>query len=330
MSTINYHIDELGSVILPPEMGDLLDGQSSWSRHHAYHMICRNEYQRVHGGPPTAPDAGDGFAQCGVEAVPHVLPADECAALSASISQAVEIKYGEDGITQGMTAEVSWSPQRAAAFRRLLPVIFRPEIVQRIEHYYGSHFQVVSAMLSRRYPGEAEGDVSFLWHRDRVPPQQAHFIIYLTGASAQSGSTEVIGLEDTRHAAEAGYAFPDMKERTAELAEILPQDVGSVNVIRPQLDPGGGVLLAAPRVLHKGAFPTEGWRDTLQMVMIPSPVPWDRRVAAMFPNFLVQRKHYTSAEFSPFGAFPRTTFEQHGLVPDWALGGGMMPEGVEA
>ncbi len=323
MDFSQYTVDSYGNVHLSGDLNAWMLS-SSWRRHGLYHRICQQEYRSQHGGLPPARAAADDLRDHGVCLLPRVLADEECSAFTQSIDGYVE-GLARDGLT-GLpdTYFVPWSQYRAGILRRVLPEILSPDLTAKIEDYYGSHFQVLSVSLNR-YLAEMGRDVSFQWHRDEEPPQQLHLMVYLSGASDEGGRTEVLDRATTRRAAENGYSYPPLGERSDDLTEILGSDTLAGTAIVPDLNAGGALMFAAPRNLHRGVKPRVGQRDTLLILLMPSPLPWQARLGANFRQVLSSGKHTTCCLLNPFDEFSEATLEQHGQAPEWAKLGEMFP-----
>lgn len=311
-----YSIDQIGAVNLSEELNAWVGAGTTWRRFWLYHRICREAYQRREGGPPAGSPAGRELVEKGVLPFERVVPLEDCAMFSQAFSNMLEGKYGSLGDIDKTVFTLAWNQLRAGSLRRLLPQIFSSERKAVIEQYFGSYFQILGVSLNRYFPSP-ERDVSFLWHRDYEPPQQLHFMVYLTGASDAGGRTEVLDLESTRRAAESGYSYPALENRTSDLEDIFG-NAERIDVVRPELEPGGGMLFAAPRNLHRGVLPVEGWRDTLLFLLMPSPIPWDERAASNFPTILRGGAHINCSLVNPFGRFSPAAGASHENVPDWA------------
>jgi len=315
---IAYSVDDVGSVLLDAATEAWVDKETSWLRFGLYHAICRDYYLRIQGGPPPVPEDGTALEQLGALQVPGMLSRADSETLSLSITQAFERLQTPLDKASEHVFWAPWSMQRISMVRGLLPEILSPAVTKEIEHYFGCHFQIVSMVLNRLFASGDEPGVSFLWHRDHVPPQQLHMIVYLTGASDEFGRTEVMDMDATRRAADTGYSYPPEAQRTGDLAEIFGDGASTVSVLQPELDPGGGLFLAAPRVLHRGIVPKTKWRDTMMCVLIPCPIPFEARAQALFPLQYRDDSNLITNAFSPFGAFSTISMAQHGVAPNWA------------
>ncbi len=321
MSSLQYLVDPAGDV----QVGDDMiawSAQSSWQRYWLFHRICQDNYIRRHGGPPPPVAGGNALAETGVSLHPGLLSLGGCNALTQSIEQHMTECVG-DGPRE-LQYVVPWTQQRASLLRRVLPHVISPQITAILEDYYGSHFQILAINMRRNFPSQ-DKDVSFVWHRDCEPSQQVHLIVYLSGASDEGGRTEVLDAEATRKAAEAGYGFAPLDKRTDSLDEVFGQPADDVTVISPEFSPGGGLLFAAPRNLHRGRLPTAKWRDTLLFLFVPSPVPWRERLAQNGDMVLMDGPCITSSMRNPLLKFADSPEANHGVAPDWAELGGLYP-----
>ena len=210
---------------------------------------------------------------------------------------------------------------RIHAVRQIIPTILNGPLGKALEAYFGSYFRLMSLSLVRGFPGETQG--SFMWHRDFEPPQQTHLMIYLTDSSETTGGTSFLNLEETKIAAESGIHYqPDDIDRP-DTIEKMEEKVGrKLHPYRPDLKAGDGILFGAPRILHQGNLPKEGWRDTLMMLFLPSPVPWDEFLAKDTKKFFVTR-HPGASFIEPFSGqiLPSRTHD----VLEWAAMGEMFP-----
>jgi hypothetical protein len=321
MDALQYSIDQSGDV---QTSDDLIawSASSSWQRYWLFHRICQDHYLRTHGGPPAAVAGGNALVEKGVSLHPSLLNLGGCNALMQSIDQHMEEAVG-DG-PKDLQYIIPWTAFRANLLRRVLPQVISPEITATLEEYYGCHFQILAINMRRNFPSR-EQDVSFIWHRDFEPSQQVHLIVYLSGASDEGGRTEVLDAAATRAAAEAGYGFASLSERTDDLDRVFGRPASDVKVITPEFKPGGGLLFAAPRNLHRGRLPKSHWRDTLLLVFVPSPISWRERLAHTFENVLMNGPAVTSSMVNPLLKFAHSSLDNHGLPPDWASLGALYP-----
>lgn len=322
MSTFQYAIDGDGDVRTSEELL-AWSVNSSWQRYWLFHRMCQDHFIRTHGGQPQPVPNGNALAERGVSLHPGLLNLGGCNALMQTIDQHIQETAAADA-PKDLQYVVPWTSYRANLLRRVLPQVVSPEITAILEGYYGSHFQILAINMRRNFPSR-DRDVSFVWHRDHEPSQQVHLIVYLSGASDDGGRTEVLDASATRKAAEAGYSFPGLDARTDDLDQVFGRSADEVEIVVPEFDPGGGLLFAAPRNLHRGRLPKTKWRDTLLLVFVPSPVPWRDRLAYNFANVLMNGPAVTSCMVNPLMKFARSSMEHHGPAPDWAALGELYP-----
>lgn len=324
MDFSTYMIDDHGLVTLSDDLQNWIDEGTSWRRHWLYHQICQTRYTETHGARPSPNAAGSDLKARGFHLFPNLLDTSNCVSLSQSITHFLENKYGSVHDLEDREHTTSWSHQRAGVVRQIMPQIFTEEVVAAIENYFDCHFQIFSLSLNRYLPSP-ESTESFNWHRDHEPPQQLHMMVYLSGASNDGGRTQVLDLETTRRAASLGYSYPPIDRRTNDLGDIFRADADSVEVISPELSPGGAMIFAAPRNLHRGVLPLDAPRDTLLMLLMPCPISHRVRLETNFARILTAGPHTTCCAFSPFGNFSPSTVERHGNVPEWAVMSEMYP-----
>lgn len=323
MDSFEYSVDDIGDVTVADQLMSWA-ADSSWQRHWLFHRICQENYKKRHGALPSSGGDGSSFAARGISEYASVLDQNNCATLVKSMDEHMAQVLGADGKPDQFQYIIPWTQHRANIFRRALPRILSDELSSVLIDYYGCEFQLLAANLRRHYPSE-KTDVSFTWHRDFEPGQQVHLIVYLNGASDDTGRTEVLDLAATRKAAEAGYGYPDLANRTNDLDEVFGGSAEGVEIVSPSLEPGGGILLAAPRVLHRGRLPQTSRRDTLLLVFVPSPIPWRARLACRFNNTLMNGQSLTAGIINPLDHFSLSNQSAHGYPPEWAIRGDLYP-----
>lgn len=314
INTADYSVDNQGVVQLSPRLRAWVDSGNAFDRHGLHHLICR-DLCRSNSSTEARPDFGQEMEARGIAMLPGVLSKEHCSSFSAMIDSHCTRASRRAKDNPPTTFDVPWSHQSGGLFRELLPEILDDEMTDAISAYYGCHFQVLSAKLSRHLPDQAPLD-SFMWHRDHEPPQQLHMIIYLSGASDDKGATHVLDLETSRRAALNGYSYPAVENRHSDLAKVIGEDADENSVCRPDLPPGGAIVFGAPRVLHRGIRPKDTFRDTLLLIFYPSPVPWHERIRFNFRNVLRNGPSLNIGFIDPFDTVCGT--ENHGDAPEWA------------
>lgn len=278
-------------------------------RHAVHHRICQNVYKQTKGEPPAPKDRS--LNERGVALLPKRIPAALAGRLSEFTTELLRSNEGKPKVDYGGFDEfkiddanvtVSVPKQMQSVFLDLLPAIIDAEAEAMVEAYLGSFFRIDHCALYRTRRTN-EPLVSFRWHRDVASMGQVHIMLYLTPSGDGRGATEFIPLADTRRMAEIGYSFVNPDQREAELDDVRGLAGPRPEVFRPSLDPGDAVVFGAPRILHRGVQPAEGFRDVLLLVLLPSTVPWRVEIEELGRDHLLvgaDRDAYMSNPFVPF------------------------------
>ncbi|MAY67803.1 MAG: hypothetical protein CMM77_11810 [Rhodospirillaceae bacterium] len=317
--TIEYEMTPSGRLILDQGSQDAVIAMDPWSRHHAYHLICRDKYRETAGAVDPQPETD--MAKNGFQVLPGLLTADQVSQVRAMMDDRIGGREERPVKFEDWAQPLPWNMARIHSVRQVLASAFDGPLSQVIEAYFESYFRLLSVTVTRAHPAPAKN--SFLWHRDIEPPQQTHLMIYLTDSSPETGGTSFLNLADSRISAENGYSFKNFEERSASLESIEQKAGKSFEVHRPALKAGDGVLFAAPRILHRGELPTKGVRDAITVLMLPSPVPWQEFLAGS-PGRVFVTEHPASAFIEPFGD---GMLEKTGMLtpPNWASLGEFFP-----
>lgn len=316
-----YQQGDNGRMVLEPNIREQLLEISSWSRYFAYHDMCRQLYRQSHPDAATRPLPD--ISRAGFQRFSALVSPEQVASLVQLLDDGVAGPDLDEAGKPMWLGSLRWTMARIHVVRQTLATIFGGPLGAALEGYFGSYFRVMSVSLVRGYPGQASG--SFLWHRDYQPPQQTHLMVYLTDSSEEGGGTTFLDLEDTKAAALSGFHFHGTDESRVDTIEKLEAKVGKrLTTHRFDLKAGDGVLFAAPRILHQGNRPKTGWRDTLMVLVLPSPVPWEAFIAKDTAKYFITR-HPGAATIEPFEdtSLPRENFS----CPDWAALGEMFPPG---
>ena len=138
---------------------------------------------------------------------------------------------------------------------------------------------------------------------------QILIMVYLTDSGAHSGSTSFLNLEQTRAAAQAGYSFPNLDERIAEIDKVFAACDRPPALNRPKLAAGDAVAFAAPRVLHRGHSPETGFRDALLLILQPSFVPWSQDIDDFGSDYMFIAGSKNTVNTNPYRPLNPSTTE---------------------
>jgi len=332
-------IIENGRTVPHPEFRDALVQFPPWRRHAVHHRLCAKVYDMVTPGETDRETAGDPtLSERGVAVLPGLLGSDEAAALSRR-ADAILAAGRDDG---DPTRPVTDDPDHAAelvdcdsglrdAIAGNLPAILNPKATAAIERYYGSHFRIDNLRFYRTFPAP-RSTISFLWHRDVAPMAQVHIMVYLTDSGAAAGGTSFLDLAQTRAAAQAGYHYLPLVERSGDIERIMAATGIQPRVQRPELAAGDGVVFASARVLHRGNLPTAGYRDVLILVLLPSFHPWHRDTDDFGPGYLFINDAKSTLETDPYRPFNPNLGYMPGKTQapreDWIRLGDLFPPGL--
>jgi hypothetical protein len=127
--------------------------------------------------------------------------------------------------------------------------------------YYRTRFQYSYVEPYRTFPAVGALPKSWKWHHDAVAPGILKLMIYLNGATAETGALRVLDHAHSRELRLAGFrnrvdsqSYADEFERRQTVLEGLP----------------GTAVVIDNRVLHKATAPATGFRDVLCFQILPS------------------------------------------------------------
>ena len=157
--------------------------------------------------------------------------------------------------------------------RNLLRRIITPEVDKAIISYFQSEYLPWWVSYNRNDVGFNDPE-SFLWHFDAGPTRHLKILAYFIDSNESGGGTQIMDVASSARYREAGYAFPYVKHRLADLAPLaraldLPH--------APQLlhMKEGQILLFNPmNILHRAMAATKRPRYLMQIYIIPSPEKW--------------------------------------------------------
>jgi len=132
--------------------------------------------------------------------------------------------------------------------------------------YFRSHFQFSYVEPYRTFPAEGDLPKSWLWHYDAVAPGILKLMVYLNGASAETGALRVLDHDESRALERGGF------RRRSDSAKYSSEFDRRQTVLEGA--PGTAVIIDN-RVLHKATAPERGIRDVVCFQILPSVVPTD-------------------------------------------------------
>ena len=319
-------------IALHPDCRDAVKSLTHWQRHAIFHQVCRQYYAKTH--PNAAGDIGP-LSTEGLDVVRRSLSAQEAAGIADSITANLEAQ----GSNAGAHAPVSDDPRDViinvaqtgdlrARLQDALPRILNDDTTALLERYYESHFRIHGALTYRTHALTRQVG-SFLWHRDLAPMGQVHLIVYLTPSGVTSGSTQLLGLYQSAWAASLGYHYENSESRVREIETIFDRVEETPHVHCPELAAGDSLLFPAPRVLHRGDLPTQGYRDTFTLILLPSSVPWQADIEDFGTDHIFGDTTMRTLVTDPFQALspelPAAAQGDLNITEQWVLVGQMQP-----
>ena len=232
-----------------PDCESAVLDQPPWRRHAIHHQLCSAVYTQEHQEQKSPPIGKRELAESGVVVNRGLLDTEEADYFSPRMGRAIAVKREDADPTQAAASDkeagtefITFDANLRAVVTLKLPRILNETVTAALERYFGSYFRIDFVRMYRTFP-LADSLVSFHWHRDCAPMAQLHIMVYLTDSGAHSGSTSFLDLEQTRAAAQAGYSFPNLDERIAEIDKVFAACDRPPAVNRPQLAAGAAVAL---------------------------------------------------------------------------------------
>jgi len=292
-----------GRISVHPDCESAVADQQPWRRHVIHHQLCRSHYTQEQKSPPTGQRE---LAESGVAVFRGLLETGEADDFSRRMGGAIAVKREDADPTQAASSDLEAGTEfikfdanlRALATLKL-PRILNEKVTTALERYFGSYFRIDCLRMYRTFPLANSLD-SFRWHRDCAPMAQVHIMVYLTDSGADTGGTSFLDLEQTRAAAQAGYSFPYVHERIAEIGKVFETCDRPPAVTRPKLAAGDAVAFASPRVLHRGHSPETGFRDVLLLILLPSFVPWSWEINDFDSDYIFPHFEKDTLRTNPF------------------------------
>ncbi|MCH7937486.1 MAG: hypothetical protein IH994_10430 [Proteobacteria bacterium] len=300
-----------------------------FQRHAGFHRACRQFYPADRGRQPSD------LSRKGLGQYPGLLTAEQAGGISRLAGTLLEEK-GPDGGAFGPLpsapgeANVTVPPDKrmVEAVVNVLDKIFRPQVVTDLEGYLGCYFRIDQASVYRTHPVE-KSTISFQWHRDIAPMSQVHLMVYLTPGGDECGATDFLDFQQTQEAAIKGYHYTTYENRTDDIDTVFAPLGKTAEVTRPKLGPGDGLIFAAPRVLHRGWLPKEGFRDAMLFVLLPSMVPWNYEIEDFGTDYVFLPDSKNTLHANPFLLFNPSIVEEKAdniqIPEDWIFLGAMFP-----
>ncbi len=155
----------------------------------------------------------------------------------------------------------------------VLEKIISPQVEARMLRYFGSEFVPYWYCFQETRP-HAQESRAFCWHCDKGPGKWLKILLYFTDSAETGGNTLVLDKDDSAAVAATGYTFGPVSDRTGDVEELARLAGRPLKPLRLRIRPGEAVLFEPARLLHKGQLPDKAPRFIMQILFLPSPVPW--------------------------------------------------------
>ncbi len=161
----------------------------------------------------------------------------------------------------------------------LLENVLTEEVDEALKAYLGTNYAVMF-YSARHLTAESQlNNPSLNWHCDAAPLKSAMVMCYLNAEEQHGSSTLFLKESTTKSLKEIGYVYCDKNDRIKDLDPLLDYYQLDNTVYRHVYEAGDTVVFGAAKVAHCAQAPKQGYtRSTLDLCIIPSPVPWKEAI----------------------------------------------------
>ena len=157
----------------------------------------------------------------------------------------------------------------------ILENILTPEIDSEIKSYFGSHYAITSCDKRTLTSDSRNTNPSIKWHCDAAPLKSVMVMCYLNSDCDHGSSTLFLPPQTTKKLKKLGYIYTNVVDRHENIDELLDYYELDKSVERHSFKAGDSVVFAASNIAHRAEVPRpETQRSTIDIAIIPSPVPW--------------------------------------------------------
>ncbi len=161
----------------------------------------------------------------------------------------------------------------------MIDSVLTDEVDKELKAYLGSNYAVMSYKIRSLTKEDAVTNPSTRWHCDSSPSKSAMVMCYLNDTAHHDSSTLFLNVDATNRLKDLGYVYCFLKDRRENIDDILSHYQLDQTTYRHEYKAGETVVFGATRVLHRAEPPKPGsTRTTLDLAIIPSPVPWKEAI----------------------------------------------------
>jgi hypothetical protein len=143
-----------------------------------------------------------------------------------------------------------------------LKKVFTPKIINCIENYYNSSFQIYSYHIYRTDFSKKNDTDSYLWHTDNSTRHSLKLMFYLDDIKKDEGAMEIINYKNSSEIFKKG--FYDRSQQN-DYKDIINKDV---NICEGNL--GSVIIFKNSHNLHRAKKPLYKKRDVININIFPS------------------------------------------------------------
>lgn len=154
----------------------------------------------------------------------------------------------------------------------LMDVFENEEVHNTFLAFFGGHYRIEWVNTFRSVPANRKAS-SWLWHSDSFPPHTCKLFLHLTDATAETGATDFMSLQDTHAFRKAGYFGQYLAERYDGLEEFAKEKGLNYNPIHFDAAPGDATIFDM-NFFHRAVSPKVRYRDVVQYYLMPNTIHW--------------------------------------------------------
>ncbi|OGJ56778.1 hypothetical protein A2635_00760 [Candidatus Peribacteria bacterium RIFCSPHIGHO2_01_FULL_51_9] len=159
----------------------------------------------------------------------------------------------------------------------LLDIFRSPNLHNALLAYFKGNYRIEWASAFRSLAAKERLVDSWLWHIDSFPPYVCKIFFHLTPATVDTGVTDFMDHADTLAYHRAGYHGQYGSERKADLEEFAREHGLPYRPFHLDVEAGDATLFDV-NCFHRGVAPRRAFRDVVQFLMVPNPIPWDEEL----------------------------------------------------
>jgi len=157
----------------------------------------------------------------------------------------------------------------------LMESILTDEVDRELKAYLGSNYAVMSCGFRTLDSTSRDENPSIKWHCDAAPKNSAMVICYLDSDEDHGSSTLFLPYETTEALKEVGYIYSKTTDRHEHIEDMTDYYGLDGTVERHAFKAGETAVFGAAMVAHRAEVPRDGCtRNTIDIAVIPSPIPW--------------------------------------------------------